>query len=83
MRETAATKARRYLAEGRIIISTAEPGKVLAIARGTGQIHHAGYSAGSWWCTCETPNDRCSHIRAIQTITAPDLPAIHTERHTP
>lgn len=72
MRENAATKARRYLTEARVIVTTAAPGNVTATARGDGAIYHLGYS-GHWWCSCPVRTDQCAHLIALRLITCPDL----------
>ncbi len=72
-RETAREKAKRYLTEGRVIVTTALPGLVEATARG-GTVYRVGYSPGKGWtCTCPHPRPTCSHLRALRTITAPDI----------
>ena len=74
MRETAATKARRYLAEGRITLIDVAEFRVSARVRGDGRIYDAGYRNGAWSCTCPARSDACSHLRALRLTTAVDLP---------
>ncbi|HEY9562659.1 MAG TPA: hypothetical protein VIR30_02715 [Nocardioides sp.] len=74
MRENAAAKGRRYLTEGRVVITHASAGRVDASIRGDGTIHLATYRHGTWSCTCEVRTDRCSHLVALRLVTAPELP---------
>ena len=74
MRESAATKARRYLSEGRITLIDVSATSVSALVRGDGQIYAAGYTYGEWRCDCPTPTPQCSHLIALRLITAPDMP---------
>lgn len=72
-RESAAAKARRYLAEGRIIVIAAEVGRVEARCRGSGVVHRLGYRSGEWSCSCPARTDGCAHLLALRLVTAPDL----------
>lgn len=72
-RETAATKAHRILSEGRLIITTAQPGHVASLCRGDGAVWHQAYAHGQWTCDCPARTDQCSHLRALRSVTAPDL----------
>jgi hypothetical protein len=73
MRETATSKARRYLTEGRLIIEHINPGEVTATCRGDGTLHRLGWRPSTgWWCTCEA-RGRCSHLLALGSVTAVDL----------
>jgi len=77
MRENAATKARRYLTEGRVIVTHIRPGTVLrAHVRGDGVVYRCGWDRGTWWCTCpaSTKAAACAHLIAVRLVTAPDLP---------
>lgn len=73
MRESAATKANRLLAEGRLIVTSVLPNSVRATCRGAGAIWHLGFEHGGWFCTCPTRNDRCSHLIALRRVVAVDL----------
>jgi len=73
MRESAANKAKRYLNEGRVIISDVRLNRVSAAVRGNGRVYKTGFSDGVWHCDCPTPTDRCSHLFAVRKITAPDV----------
>ena len=73
-RENAATRGRRYLTEGRIVITSVQPGqRVRAAARGDGRIHRLGWHAGRWWCDCPARTDACSHLIALRLVVAIDL----------
>jgi uncharacterized Zn finger protein len=72
MRETVAEKARRYLTEGRVIVTDARPGQVSAVIRGDGAVWLTGYRSGTWTCSCPNRTD-CTHRRALRLITAPDI----------
>ena len=72
-REKAATKARRYLVEGRVILIRVSDGAVTARVRGDGAIWDASYHAGRWSCTCPARSDQCCHLRAVRMVTAPDI----------
>lgn len=72
-RESAATKARRLLGEARLIVRECRPGYVDAICRGEGAVYHLGYAHGGWHCTCPSMGNRCSHLLALKSVTAPDL----------
>jgi len=72
-RESAATKGRRYLTEGRVVIEVVGPGHVSAVIRGEGAIYRTMYSRGAWWCSCPARRD-CAHIRALKLVVAVDVP---------
>jgi len=71
-RESAATKARRYLVEGRLILSRVVPGEVEGTCRGDGMVFHLGYSRGGWWCDCPA-RSTCAHLLAARLVVAVDL----------
>jgi uncharacterized Zn finger protein len=73
LREKAQTKARRYLTEGRVIVTDAGPGHVRATVRGDGTVWTCGFYAGAWRCSCPVTTDQCSHLHALRLVTAPDL----------
>lgn len=72
-RENAATKATRYLTEGRLIVTAVDRLEVHATCRGDGHLWHQHYRAGLWTCTCPARTDQCAHLRALRTVTAVDL----------
>jgi hypothetical protein len=69
-REPADAKGRRYLVEGRVIISTAGPGHVDAAVRGDGAVWHVSYRRGGWLCDCPA-RSRCAHLLAVGLVVAP------------
>jgi hypothetical protein len=72
-REGAPAKARRYLTEGRLIITAVGDLHVSATCRGDGTIHRLGYRDGVWFCSCPALTDRCSHLSALRMVVAVDL----------
>jgi hypothetical protein len=78
MRETAAMKADRLLTSGRAVIVHADGRRVDAVVKGdTGAIYSVTHRPGQWACSCDhAPYGRCSHLRAVQTITAPAGPVV-------
>ena len=73
MREDAATKAGRYLVEGRIIIRSIAGDQVRALARGDGAIYTVTGDGAAWVCTCPTRSHRCSHLLAVRRVVAVDV----------
>jgi uncharacterized Zn finger protein len=74
LRENAAAKGRRYLTEGRVIVTHVRPGTVVrAVVRGDGALHRCGWDAGTWWCQCPARSDACAHLVALRLIVAVDL----------
>jgi uncharacterized Zn finger protein len=68
-RESAETKARRYLTEGRITIVRVAGDDVRALARGDGVIYRLGHHVRrGWWCECPARAD-CCHLRALRLVT--------------
>ena len=67
MRENAASKGRRYLLEGRLIVSAVDCAGIEARCRGAGEIHQLGYRRGRWWCSCPA-RGTCSHLTALQLV---------------
>ena len=70
MRENADAKGRRYIVEGRLTVRSVTPDEVIAVCKGSGQLHALGWrrQSGLWWCTCEA-RTRCSHLVALQLVT--------------
>jgi hypothetical protein len=70
-RESAQTKARRYLAEGRLRIRHLDEhgGTVQADCRGGGAIYSLGRDAGGWFCSCPAVRE-CAHLVALKLVTA-------------
>jgi hypothetical protein len=77
-RETAASKARRLLVEGRVVVVGVDGTEVDAIVRGdSGAVYLVRHLPGQWSCSCDaSPYGRCSHLRAVQLITAPAGPVV-------
>ena len=69
MRESAAAKARRYLAEGRLIVRRVDGPYVLAFVRGDGVMHRIEAHGEHGTCTCQA-RGRCSHLLAVGLVTA-------------
>jgi hypothetical protein len=71
VRESAAVKARRLLAEGRVRVLAAseEDGYISAEVRGdSASIYGCGYEPdGGWYCGCQA-RVACSHVLALQLI---------------
>jgi hypothetical protein len=72
-RESAYLKARRYLTEGRVIVTHLDQFGVSARVRGDGAIWSVEYGAGVWTCTCPARSDQCSHCRAVRLVTSPEV----------
>jgi uncharacterized Zn finger protein len=76
-RESVEAKGRRYLVEGRLMITAVARDQASATIRGNGHLYRVGHSpADGWWCTCPAKT-RCAHIVALQLVTvrrAPETP---------
>lgn len=69
-RETVATKAARYVCEGRLVVTSVIGDEVRAICRGDGQLYHCGHEPGrGWHCDCPARGDRCAHLAALRLVT--------------
>lgn len=69
-RESAQTKGRRYLTEGRLVVTHVTEGCVRAYCRGGGALYQLGFDAPThWWCDCPA-RVRCSHLVALQLVVA-------------
>ena len=66
-RESAETKGRRYLVEGRLQIVSYGSDTIEAVCRGTEETHRLGFSGGSYFCSCPAKT-RCSHLVALQLV---------------
>jgi hypothetical protein len=69
MRENALGKARRYVAEGRLVIRSVDAEAARAECRGDGAVYELGFVDGRWFCTCPALG-RCSHQFALGLVTA-------------
>ena len=72
MRESAATKARRYLTEGRLLVIEVAVDRIAALCRGDTGLYSLGYSAGDWACDCPARTRGCSHLRALRLVIVVD-----------
>jgi hypothetical protein len=68
-RESAATKARRYLVEGRLLVTTVTDRVVVARCRGDGEIYQLAGDPGGWSCNCLALTENCSHLIALRLVT--------------
>jgi uncharacterized Zn finger protein len=71
-RESAATKGRRYVLEGRLRLLLVHGPRIYAECRGNGATYHCGYVKGRWWCSCPA-RGTCAHLVAVQLVV--DRPA--------
>ena len=76
MRENAATKAARYLAEGRLAVVEVGPGVVRAYCRGDGRMYRLGWWRGRWGCSCPALTDRCAHLLALRLVVLEPIGAV-------
>jgi hypothetical protein len=68
-RESADLKARRYLCEGRLVVTYVSGDHVDASCRGDGQIYRCGHNpASGWYCNCPARSDRCCHLEALRLV---------------
>lgn len=66
-------KAHRYLAEGRVTVLEASPGRVVAEVRGTAEDpYRVAYNSIGWACNCDARVPVCTHIVAVRSVTDPD-----------
>jgi hypothetical protein len=77
MMEFGALKARRFLAEGRLLILEVAVDRIAALCRGDTDLYSLGYAADEWACDCPARSRRCSHLQALHLVTVADL------RHRP
>lgn len=68
MRESRGDKARRYLIEGRIIITHVNRPVIRATARGDGALYRVSHSQTGWTCNCPA-RSTCAHITAVGMVT--------------
>lgn len=67
-RENAQTKGRRYLVEGRLVVSHVTGGEIRARCRGNGAVYELGLDRGAWRCDCPALTT-CAHLVALQLVT--------------
>jgi uncharacterized Zn finger protein len=71
VREAAPDKARRYLGEGRLIVTRVIGNTIDATCRGDGQTYTLGRNAKrGWHCTCPNLTANCSHLIALRSVTS-------------
>jgi hypothetical protein len=69
-RETIEAKARRYLTEGRLVVTRVLGDEVTAVCMGKTGAYDLGHTPGrGWWCSCPVRTDRCSHLAALWLVT--------------
>ena len=69
-RESIESKARRYLGEGRLVVTRVLGDQVDAVCQGKTGTYDLGHSPGrGWWCSCPVRTDRCSHLAALWLVT--------------
>lgn len=74
--ETVEAKARRYLGEGRLVVTRVFGDHVDAVCQGETGSWELGYAPSrGWWCSCPVRTDRCSHLAALWLVTIRRRPA--------
>ena len=69
-REDTEAKARRYLAEGRLVVTRLLGDTVDAVCQGTSGSYELGHRPGQgWFCSCPVRTGRCSHLAALWLVT--------------
>lgn len=73
--ESVEEEARRYLAEGRLVVIYLLGDRVAAVCMGQGGPYDLGHSPGKgWFCSRSVRSNDCCHLRALWLIT---LGAVH------
>jgi hypothetical protein len=57
--------------EGRVTVTRLEGAHVDAVVRGDHGVYRLEHRDGRWTCACPFPFDLCSHLMAVQSVTAP------------
>jgi hypothetical protein len=70
LRQNAQAKGRRYLTEGRLVITHADGDRVRATCRGDGCVYELEVKGEDRACTCPAMG-RCAHLIALGSVTAP------------
>jgi hypothetical protein len=74
-RESADAKGRRYLTEGRLIVTTVADHTIAGRCRGDGVVYRLGWNpADRWWCDCPARTDRCAHLTGLRLVTVRSSP---------
>jgi hypothetical protein len=69
-RESIESKGRRYLLEGRLVVTRVDGDHVSACCRGDGEVYQCGHEPDrGWWCSCPARTDQCSHLAALRLVT--------------
>lgn len=69
-RENMDEKGRRLLTEGRLLIGYINEKKIVAVCRGDHDTYQLLYTPSTGWtCSCAA-RGRCSHLVALQLVTA-------------
>jgi hypothetical protein len=70
VRENAQRKGERYVSQGRLILEHVSADAIRGSCRGSGTVHRVTWTPGDGWaCSCEAKT-RCSHLVAVQLVTA-------------
>ena len=69
MRESALAKGKRYLTEGRLVVTRVDGPVIQAVCRGAGEVYELGHDLGRWYCSCPARR-RCAHLEACMVVTA-------------
>jgi hypothetical protein len=70
MRENAAAKARRLLAESRVAVTKVTGPEIDAIVRGdSARMYLVQHRPGWWTCPSDAVSALCSHVQAVQLVT--------------
>lgn len=70
-RESIEAKGRRYLLEGRLVVTAVDESIVRAACRGAGAVYDVGFDGEAWGCSCPAVG-RCAHLVALQLVTVRD-----------
>jgi hypothetical protein len=70
-RENPEAKARRYLGEGRLIVTRVDHRTIEATCRGDGHTYRLGRDHCGWHCTCPAKT-RCAHLVALGLVCSID-----------
>jgi hypothetical protein len=67
--ETVESKARRYLAEGRLTVTHVLGDQLAAVCMSESGPYDLGHTPGrGWFCSCPVRADRCSHLTALMLV---------------
>jgi hypothetical protein len=68
MPENSAGRGRRYLAEGRLLVTTVTDRVVVAKCRGDGEIYQLAGDPSGWSCNCPALTENCCHLVALRLV---------------